>query len=183
MLGRIIALILFLILSPLFLIIGTIIIFSDGFPIFFKQKRIGMGNNYFNLYKFRTMKKNTPDIATHLMTNPEDYLINCGDFIRKYSLDEIPQLFNIIKSEMSFIGPRPALYNQIDLKELRTKQNIHLFKPGLTGWAQVNGRDEISIIDKVAFDHFYVENRSIFLDIKILIKTIIKVFNKKGVSH
>tara|TARA_B100000965_G_C19368876_1_gene659378 strand:+ start:208 stop:759 length:552 start_codon:yes stop_codon:yes gene_type:complete len=183
MLSRIFAILLFLFLSPLFLILGLIIISSDGFPIVYKQKRIGKDNIYFYLYKFRTMKKNTPELATHLMNDPDKYLINFGKFMRRNSLDEIPQIFNIIKGEMSFVGPRPALHNQDDLKALRTKNNIHLITPGLTGWAQINGRDELSINDKVAFDKFYIEKKSMVFDIEILIKTFFKVINKRGVSH
>ena len=183
MLSRLIAILLLIILIPVFLIVSIIIVLYDGFPIIFKQKRIGKNNNYFYLYKFRTMNRDCPEIATHLMSNPEKYIIKYGNFFRKYSLDEIPQLFNIVKSDMHFIGPRPALHNQIDLKELRTKNNIHLIKPGLTGWAQVNGRDNISIIEKVDFEKFYIKNHSILLDLKIIFLTLFKVVSRKGVSH
>ena len=183
MLSRLIAILLILILTPVFLIVSIIIVLYDGFPIFFKQKRIGKNNNYFYLYKFRTMRRDTPEIATHLMRDPEKYIIKFGNLFRKYSLDEIPQLFNIVNSDMLFIGPRPALHNQIDLKELRTKHNIHLIKPGLTGWAQVNGRDNISIVKKVDFEKFYVLNHDILLDFKIIFLTLIKVLSRKGVSH
>ena len=168
---------------PILILIGLAIILSDGFPVFFKQKRIGLNNSYFHLYKFRTMRKNTPDIPTHRLDNPEKYLIRFGNFLRRYSLDEIPQLINIIKSEMSFIGPRPALHNQDDLIDIRTKHNIHLLYPGITGWAQVNGRDELTIEEKVLYDKFYFENRSLILNIKILFKTFSKVLFKIGVKH
>ena len=170
-------------LIPFFFLVSIIVYISDGFPIFFTQKRVGKNNVYFNLYKFRTMRKDTPDIATHLMKNPERYLIKFGTFIRKYSLDEIPQIFNIINSDMSFVGPRPALYNQNDLISLRTSKNIHTIMPGITGWAQINGRDELSIKKKVELDLFYLLNKNLLLDFKILIKTTTRVFRTKGVSH
>ena len=172
-----------IILSPFFILVSIIILLSDGFPIIFTQKRVGKSNVHFKLYKFRTMKKNTPDIATHLMKNPQEHLIKLGGFIRKYSLDEIPQIFNIIKSDMSYIGPRPALHNQDDLISLRTSKNIHSIMPGITGWAQVNGRDDLSINEKVDFDFYYLHNQNFNLDIKIMFLTATKVFYKKGVSH
>ena len=129
------------------------------------------------------MKKDTPDIATHLV-NDSDSLYNAiGPFLRKYSIDELPQLINIVKGDMTFIGPRPALYNQDDLVELRTKAGVETLLPGITGWAQVNGRDELSIPDKVKMDIYYLENQSLWLDIKILYMTILKVFKTEGVSH
>ena len=143
MINNIFALIIFLLISPFFLLISAIILLSDGFPIFYRQKRIGYKNSYFYLYKFRTMKKDTPELASHLLSNPDTHLIKFGKFLRTFSLDEIPQLINIILSDMNFIGPRPALHNQDDLKKLRTDHYIHLLVPGLTGWAQVNGRDLI----------------------------------------
>tara|TARA_Y100001970_G_C14193557_1_gene836785 strand:- start:1278 stop:1826 length:549 start_codon:yes stop_codon:yes gene_type:complete len=177
------AIFIFIILLPFFILVSIIILLSDGFPIIFTQKRVGKGNVHFKLYKFRTMKKNTPDIATHLMKNPQEYLIKLGGFIRRYSLDEIPQIFNIIKSDMSYIGPRPALHNQDDLISLRTSKNVHSMMPGITGWAQVNGRDDLSINEKVEFDFYYLCNQSFILDIRIIFLTVAKVFYKKGVSH
>ncbi len=173
----------FVILTPFFFLVSIIIYISDGFPIFFIQKRVGKNNEYFNLYKFRTMRKDTPDIATHLMKNPKQHLIKFGAFIRKYSLDEIPQIINIINSDMSYVGPRPALYNQDDLISLRTSKNIQSMMPGITGWAQVNGRDELSIKEKVEFDLFYLRNKNFFLDLKIIIMTFTKIFSNKGVHH
>ena len=173
----------FIILTPFFFLVSIIIFISDGTPIFFTQKRVGKNNVHFNLYKFRTMRKDTPDIATHLMKNPKQYLIKFGTFLRKYSLDEIPQIFNIINSDMSYVGPRPALYNQNDLISLRTSKNIQSIMPGITGWAQVNGRDKLSIKKKVEYDLFYLHNKNLFLDLKIIILTFTKVFSKKGVSH
>ncbi len=183
MINNIFAIIIFLLISPLFLLISIIIVISDGFPVLYKQKRIGYKNSYFYLYKFRTMKKNTPELASHLLSNPDIHLIRTGKFLRTFSLDEIPQLINIIKSDMNFIGPRPALHNQDDLKKLRTDYHIHLLVPGLTGWAQVNGRDQLSIKEKVNLDKFYYENENFFLDFKIIMLTIIKVMRRRGVSH
>ena len=183
MINRIIALIILLLISPLLLFVSITIVLSDGFPIFYKQKRIGFNNSYFFLYKFRTMRKNTPELASHLLSNPDIYLIRTGKFLRTFSLDEIPQLINIIKSDMNFIGPRPALHNQNDLKKLRTEHNIHLQVPGLTGWAQVNGRDQLSIKEKVNLDKFYYENEDFILNLKIIFLTIIKVIRRGEVSH
>ena len=133
--------------------------------------------------KFRTMKLDTPQIATHLMENPEDYLISGGGFLRKYSLDELPQLFNVLKGDMSFVGPRPALFNQHDLVELRTKKNVHILTPGITGWAQVNGRDDLPIPVKVSLDEYYLNHRSLALDLYIILLTAIKVVKREGVQH
>ena len=170
-------------LIPLFVIIGLLIIIDDGFPVFFRQKRIGINNDRFIFYKFRTMKRNTPNIATHLLTENFKYYTKCGLFLRKYSIDELPQIINIIKGDMSFIGPRPALFNQNDLIQLRTNSGVHKILPGITGWAQVNGRDQIQIKKKVSLDKFYLKNKSILLDIKILILTFTKVFKAEDVAH
>ena len=164
------------------MIIGILIFIDDGFPIFFKQRRIGLNNSQFLIYKFRTMKKNTPDIPTHLIENNKSLYTLFGPMLRRYSLDEIPQLINIIKGEMSFIGPRPALHNQKDLIDLRTKCGAHKLFPGVTGWAQVNGRDELSIEKKVELDSFYAKNESLLLDLKIIILTLNKVFKAEGVK-
>ena len=129
------------------------------------------------------MKKNTPDIPTHLVKNGKSLYTAIGPFLRKYSIDELPQLINIVKGDMTFIGPRPALYNQDDLIELRTQAGVDRLIPGVTGWAQVNGRDELSIPDKVKMDEYYLKNKSLWLNIKILFKTVIKVFKSEGVSH
>ena len=183
MLTKFIAFILFIFLIPLFIIIGAIIIFEDGFPVFFIQKRIGVNSTFFNIYKFRSMKKNTPNIATHLLTKPEQYLLKIGRFIRKLSLDELPNLINIIKGEMVFIGPRPALYNQNDLIELRVATGVSKLKPGITGWAQINGRDDISIEKKVQLEQEYLKTKSFLLDLEIIKKTFTNVLFRKGVSH
>jgi O-antigen biosynthesis protein WbqP len=164
-------------------IIGMMIKLSSNGPVFYKSERVGIDNRIFKMYKFRTMKTNTPALATHLLEGPENYLTAIGYFLRKMSFDEIPQLINIIKGDMSFVGPRPALFNQDDLIELRTEKGIHKIAPGLTGWAQINGRDNIPIPVKVEFDHFYMMHRSFSFDIKILLLTLLKVIKKEGVSH
>ncbi len=183
MLNRIFALILLLILSPVFLAIALAIFLEDQSPIFFKQKRIGINSTFFNIYKFRSMKKNTPNVATHLLTNPDLYLLTVGKFIRKTSLDEVPNLINIIKGEMVFVGPRPALYNQDDLMTLRVATGVDKLKPGITGWAQINGRDKISITDKVKLEQEYMNKKSFIFDIEIIIKTFTNVLFGRGVSH
>ena len=175
MLKKLVSLIIIFLLSPLLLIISVVIIFYDGTPIFFKQKRLGKNNKTFLIYKFRTMKKDTPNIASHHLKSSESFLIKSGKTIRKYSLDELPQLINIFLGDMNFIGPRPALFNQKDLINARNSHGIETLKPGLTGWAQINGRDNLSISEKVELDLFYLKNRSIFMDIKIFLLTIKKV--------
>jgi O-antigen biosynthesis protein WbqP len=183
MINKFLALILFLILSPLLLIGSLIILINDGLPIFFLQKRVGKNNKYFTIFKFRTMKKNTKDVATHLAENFESNMLCSGYFLRKYSIDEIPQLINIIRGDMNFIGPRPALYNQYNLIELREKHNIHSVKPGITGWAQVNGRDNLSSIEKTEYDIYYIQNKSNLLNFKIVYRTIIKVILAKDIKE
>ena len=183
MLNRISAFILIILFSPIFIFVAIVIILEDGFPILFTQKRVGINYTFFKIYKFRSMKKNTPNVATHLLFNPDQYLLKIGKFIRKTSLDELPNLINIIKGEMVFVGPRPALYNQVDLMELRVVAGVDKLKPGITGWAQINGRDEISIEAKVALEKEYQIRKSLLFDIKILIKTFTNVLFSKGVSH
>ena len=183
MLNRLIAFILFFIFSPLFLIVAIAILLEDGLPIFFTQKRVGINYTFFNIYKFRSMKKDTPNVATHLLINPYPYLLKIGNFIRKTSLDELPNLINIIKGEMVFVGPRPALYNQDDLMTLRVATGVDKLKPGITGWAQINGRDDISIEKKVQLEQEYMYKRSTLFDIEIIIKTFTNVLFSKGVSH
>jgi O-antigen biosynthesis protein WbqP len=183
MLSRLFALFLLILLSPIFLLVSLVILIEDGFPVFFTQKRVGINYSFFNIYKFRSMKKNTPNVATHLLENPDQYLLKIGKFIRKTSLDELPNLINIIKGEMVFVGPRPALYNQDDLMELRVATGVSKLKPGITGWAQINGRDEILIEEKVKLEQEYMNKRSTLFDIKIIIKTFTNVLFSKGVSH
>lgn len=183
MLNRLFVLFLLFITLPMFMIIALVIFIEDGSPILFTQKRVGINYTFFNIYKFRSMKKNTPNVATHLLENPESYLLRIGRLLRKLSLDELPNLFNIIKGEMVFVGPRPALYNQDDLMALRVTAGVDQLKPGITGWAQVNGRDEISIDEKVACDREYLARKSFWFDLKIILMTVSSVLSSRGVKH
>ncbi len=183
MINRLFALIILFILSPVFLIVALCIFVEDGFPVFFTQKRVGINYTFFYIFKFRSMKKNTPNVATHLLTNPDQHLLKIGKLIRKTSLDELPNLINIIKGDMVFVGPRPALYNQDDLMTLRVATGVFKLKPGITGWAQINGRDDISIERKVQLEQEYLKTKSFLLDIEIIIKTFTNVLFSKGVSH
>ena len=183
MFNRISAFLLLIILFPIFFLISMCIFFEDGFPVFFSQKRIGINYTFFKIYKFRSMKRNTPNVATHLLENPASYLLRIGGALRKLSLDELPNLINIIKGEMVFVGPRPALYNQDDLMALRVAAGVDKLKPGITGWAQINGRDDITIEKKVQLEHEYLYKRSTLFDIEIIIKTFTNVLFSKGVSH
>jgi O-antigen biosynthesis protein WbqP len=183
MLNRFFAFVLILIFLPLFFLIGLLIFLEDGTPIFFKQKRVGQNNSLFWMYKFRSMKKNTPNVATHLLHDPEAYLLKIGKVIRKISFDEIPNLINIVKGEMLFVGPRPALYNQDDLLQMRKNNCIDILKPGLTGWAQINGRDENSLDEKVQLEKYYLDNKSFYFDLKIIFLTFFQVLISKGVKH
>lgn len=175
-----------LILSPFFLFTYLIVKLTSSGPALYWSKRIGQNNKIFMMPKFRSMKIGTPQIATHLLQQKNDsqmFLTPVGNFIRKTSLDEIPQLWSVLKGDMSIVGPRPALFNQKDLIILRTKQGIDRLKPGITGWAQINGRDEISISQKVALDYFYLSHQSILLDIKITLITAIKVLRRDNITH
>ena len=183
MINRISAFILIILFSPIFIFVAIAIMLEDGFPVLFTQKRVGINYTFFKIYKFRSMKKNTPNVATHLLANPEQYLLKIGMFIRKTSLDELPNLINIIKGDMVFVGPRPALYNQDDLMQFRVATGIAKLKPGITGWAQINGRDDISIEKKVQLEQEYMNKRSTLFDIEIIIKTFSNVLFSKGVSH
>ena len=183
MVNRLFAFIVLLILSPVFLSVAVSVFIEDGSPIFFKQKRVGINYTFFNIYKFRSMKKNAPNVATHLLENPSSYLLRIGGVLRKLSLDELPNLINIIKGEMVFVGPRPALYNQDDLMALRVAAGVDKLKPGITGWAQINGRDEISIEAKVTLEKEYLERRSVWFDVVIVMKTFTSVLRSKGVAH
>ena len=183
MLSKLISLLLLLLLSPIFIIVMLLIVIDDGFPIFFKQKRIGLNDSKFWIYKFRTMKNNTPDIPTHLLSESRHAYTKFGPFLRKYSIDELPQFLNIFFGDMVFIGPRPALYNQNDLILLRKKKGVNKIKPGITGWAQVNGRDQISIEEKVELDYYFLKNSTLMLKIKIIYISILKIINAENVSH
>ncbi len=177
------ALVLLLILLFPLLIVAILIKLSSQGPILHWSKRVGKNNKIFLMPKFRSMKINTPQLATHLLTNPQDHLTPVGAFIRKTSLDELPQLWSVLVGDMSFVGPRPALFNQEDLIKLRTERGVSRLRPGITGWAQINGRDELPIPLKVEFDNYYFNNASFFLDLKIIFLTAYKVFNAEGVKH
>ncbi len=167
---------------PLILIAIAVRLTSKG-PAFHWSSRVGRYNQIFIMPKFRTMRLETPQVATHLLRNPKRYETPIGPFLRKTSLDELPQLYNIFRGDMSFVGPRPALFNQYDLIKLRTKARVHLLLPGITGWAQINGRDALSIKDKVNLDAAYLKQQSFVFDIKILCITILKVLKRDGISH
>lgn len=170
------------VLSPIFLILAIIIKLTSPGPVLFKQKRVGKNKSHFNILKFRTMRTDTPkDCPTHLLSNPDQYITRIGKFMRKTSLDELPQLFNILKGDMAIIGPRPALWNQYDLIEERDKYKANDIKPGLTGWAQINGRDELEIDVKAALDGEYVEKMSFLFDCKCFFGTITSVLKSDGV--
>ena len=182
MIIRLIILFVVILFMPLFLLLVTIILLDDGYPFLFTQERIGINQSRFKIYKFRTMKKDMGDIPTHLLRDRSSYITKAGYFLRKFSLDELPQLLNIILGDMTIIGPRPALYNQDDLINLRQKLGINNLKPGITGWAQVNGRDELSIKEKVDLDYYYLNHQSVTMDIKIVLMTINKVLFAKNIS-
>ena len=180
----ILSLVAIIVFSLLLIIIAIAIVVEDKGNILFKQKRIGKNKKEFYIYKFRTMKVSTPkDVPTHLLDNPDSYITKIGGFLRKTSLDELPQLFNILKGDMSIVGPRPALWNQFDLIDLRDKNGSNSVRPGLTGWAQVNGRDELPIDVKAGFDGEYIKKMSIVFDIKIILMTVVSVFTSKGVRE
>jgi O-antigen biosynthesis protein WbqP len=177
------AIFLLILFAPILIVVAIIIKLSDPGPALYWSKRVGRHNKLFMMPKFRSMKLSTPQVATHLLTNPEQYLISIGGFIRKSSIDELPQLLSVIKGDMSFVGPRPALFNQDDLIQLRTQHGVHELIPGITGWAQINGRDEIPIPKKVAFEVEYLKQKNFLLDLKIIFLTAYKVIKKENVSH
>ena len=179
----IVALISLMILCIPMLIISLLIKLTSKGPVLYWSDRPGRNNRIFQMPKFRTMWINTPAVATHLLENPNKYLTPIGPFLRKLSLDELPQLRSVLRGDMSFVGPRPALYNQDDLIALRTEKGIHNITPGITGWAQVNGRDDLPIPIKVGYDEYYLKNRSLFFDIKILFLTFFKTVKSEGVQH
>ena len=165
------------------LLVALAVRYSSPGPALYWSDRVGRNNQIFKMPKFRSMRIDTPAVATHLLDNPSQWLSPIGSFLRKSSLDELPQLWSILKGDMSFVGPRPALFNQHDLIALRTEKGIHELVPGLTGWAQVNGRDEIPIPQKVELDAQYLKGKSFLFDLKILWMTVLKVTAGKGVSH
>ena len=172
-----------LLLSLPILLVALAVKLSSSGPVLYWSDRIGRGNRVFRMPKFRSMRIDTPAVATHLLSNPAAYLTPIGSFLRKSSLDELPQLWSILKGDMSFVGPRPALFNQDDLIALRTQYGVHELVPGLTGWAQVNGRDELPIPEKVKLDAEYMQKESFWFDLRILWMTFVKVVRRDGVSH
>ena len=169
-------------LIPILLAALAVRLTSKG-PVLYWSDRVGRHNKIFRMPKFRSMRIDTPAVATHLLTDPARYLTPIGSFLRKSSLDELPQLWSILRGDMSFVGPRPALFNQDDLIELRTQRGVHELLPGLTGWAQVNGRDELPIPQKVALDVEYIQKQSLAFDVRILFMTLAKVLRRDGVAH
>jgi O-antigen biosynthesis protein WbqP len=173
---------LLVLLLPILLVALSVRITSVG-PVIYWSDRVGCNNKIFKMPKFRTMHVDTPAVATHLLDNPDQFLTPIGSFLRKSSLDELPQLWSIVHGDMSFVGPRPALFNQDDLITLRTQYGVHKLLPGLTGWAQVNGRDELPIPEKVKLDAEYMQQQSFLMDIKIIFLTFVKVLRSEGVQH
>ena len=168
---------------PLFLLLFLLVRITSKGPALYYSERVGVANTTFRMPKFRSMRTDTPQVATHLLNRPEAYLTPIGSFLRKSSLDELPQLWSIVCGNLSFVGPRPALFNQHDLIELRTACGVHRLVPGLTGWAQINGRDHLAIPAKVEFDREYLLHRSFSLDLKILLLTALKIVRRDGISH
>ncbi len=164
-------------------VIALMVKMTSAGPVIYRSKRVGRDNKTFLMPKFRTMFENTPEVATHLLADAEKYLTPLGQFLRATSLDELPQLWSVVRGEMSLVGPRPALFNQDDLIKLRTEKGVHRLRPGVTGWAQVNGRDDLPVVEKVSYDEYYLRNRSFFFDLKILGKTFFKVIKREGIAH
>jgi O-antigen biosynthesis protein WbqP len=164
-------------------LVALLVKFTSSGPMLYWSERVGKDNFIFRMPKFRTMRIDTPAVATHLLSNPDQFLTPIGPFLRKWSLDEFPQLWSVFKGDMSFVGPRPALFNQDDLIALRTKGGVHRLTPGITGWAQINGRDDIPIPKKVEFDEYYLKNQSFLFDMKILLLTLLKVARAENVRH
>ncbi len=179
----IMALVLMLILAPLFLLVALAVMLTSVGPVLFRTRRSGKNSRLFTMYKFRTMRVDTPQVATHLLKKPDQFLTPVGGFLRRTSLDELPQLINVLRGDMSLVGPRPALFNQDDLIALRTARGVNMLTPGITGWAQVNGRDSLPITEKVKLDEWYMKNRSFWLDLKVVGMTVVKVLRKDGVAH
>ena len=178
-----ISLLLLVVFSPVLAFVALLISLTSSGGVIFKSKRVGYQNRIFPMWKFRTMRIDTPQLATHLLEKPQNFLTPIGAFLRRTSLDELPQLWNVLRGDMALVGPRPALFNQEDLISLRSERGVHLLRPGITGWAQINGRDELPIPLKVELDVFYMQNRSFIFDFKILLMTLFKVFKSEGVSH
>ncbi len=172
-----------MVLSLPIVLVSLLVKLTSKGPVLYWSQRVGRNNILFRMPKFRSMQVDTPAVATHLLAEPSLYLTPVGSFLRKTSLDELPQLWSILKGDMSIVGPRPALFNQDDLIELRTQRGIHKLAPGLTGWAQINGRDELPIPIKVEFDYYYLINQTLLLDLKIIFQTAMRVIRHEGVTH
>lgn len=179
----VLSLMLLLITTPFACFLAIAVKLTSPGPALYWSDRVGRKNRIFRMPKFRTMRTDTPAVATHLLANPDQFLTPIGSFLRKTSLDELPQLWSILKGDMSFVGPRPALFNQYDLIELRTRHHVDALLPGLTGWAQINGRDELAIPDKVKLDAEYLQRQSLLFDLNILVLTFLKVVRREGVTH
>ena len=171
-----------IVLMPLLVVVAIWIGLDSKGPTLFVQRRIGVNDEEFLMYKFRTMFIGTPEVATDKLSNSQQHITKLGYYLRKYSIDELPQLFNVLFGNMSLVGPRPALYNQYDLRQMRNEAGVHKIRPGITGWAQVNGRDDIPLQEKVRLDLFYLQRQSLLLDIKILFMTVFSVYGGHGVS-
>jgi O-antigen biosynthesis protein WbqP len=174
--------VLLLLCVPMLIIAVLVKLTSEG-PILHWSRRVTLDNSVFQMPKFRTMRVDAPAVASHLLENPLKYLTPVGRFLRKFSLDELPQLWSVLKGDMSFVGPRPALYNQDDLIELRTEKGLHRLMPGITGWAQVNGRDNLTISQKVGYDEYYMNHQSFIFDLRIIYLTLVKVLRSENVHH
>lgn len=179
----ILAVLVVILLSIPMLVIALLVRITSSGAVLYWSERIGKDNRPFQMPKFRSMRIDTPTVATHLLQDPESFITPIGSFLRKTSLDELPQIWSILRGDMSFVGPRPALFNQHDLIAQRTEVGVHLLVPGLTGWAQVNGRDELSIPEKVKLDAEYLRRRSLWFDVKIMCMTLRKVVQRDGVLH
>lgn len=184
---RVLDLVLGLIASVIFLIplcvLAVIVKATSKGPVLYWSDRVGRGNRIFSMPKLRTMRVDTPVVATHLLTDPKTFLTPVGGFLRKSSLDEIPQLWCIVRGDMSVVGPRPALFNQQNLIDMRTAEGVHMIRPGLTGWAQINGRDELPLPEKVKLDSYYVRRQSLRFDLKVIMLTVLKVVRRDGIVH
>jgi len=177
------ALVASIVFLPLMVVLTLVVKFTSKGPVLYWSDRVGRNNRIFSMPKLRTMRIDTPVVATHLLTNPDQYLTPVGGFLRRTSLDELPQLWCILTGEMSIVGPRPALFNQQNLIELRTEHGVHTIRPGLTGWAQINGRDELPIPEKVRLDVDYLRMQSLMFDAKVMLLTFIKVARREGITH
>lgn len=178
-----VSLILIIILSPLFLLLSLIVLIDAGSPVIFRQYRVGKDNKLFYIYKFRTMRRGVRNVATAELTDSEKYITKSGRVLRKTSLDELPQLVNVLRGDMSFVGPRPLIPEEKEIRALRKEYNVYSVRPGITGWAQINGRDSLSIEEKALFDKEYIDKQSVLFDIKILFRTVLVVLKRENIAE